>query len=97
MDNIGNEEATVIAEVSEQLRDALREDEPHYREVFDQYVELRRQCGESTSELSFDKFVLTLRKNRDQILMTRPEVKQVRFTVYVKAGKAALKATPSKG
>jgi hypothetical protein len=93
----GNDDATVVAEVSEQLRDALREDEEHYREVFDQYVELRRQCGESTSELAFEKFIVTLRKNRDQILMSRPEIKHVRFTVYVKAGKAALKATPSKG
>jgi len=80
-----------------ELAEAPSEDEEHYREVFAQYLEVRKQCGESTAELSFEKFVVTLRKNRDQILATRPDTKDVRFTVYVKAGKAALKATPAKG
>ncbi len=73
------------------------DEEAHYREVFEQYVEVRTQCGESTAELSFEKFVATLRKNRDQIMQARPDTKDVRFSVYVKAGKAALKATPAKG
>ena len=65
--------------------------------MFEQYLELRRQCGETTADLSFDKFMITLRKNREQIMMQRPDMKEVRFTAYVKAGKAALKATPTKG
>ena len=76
---------------------APSEDEAHYREVFAQYVEVRKECGESTAELSYEKFVVTLRKNRDQIMQARPDTKDVRFSVYVKAGKAALKATPAKG
>ncbi|MFT3927231.1 MAG: MXAN_5187 family protein [Myxococcales bacterium] len=92
-----NDEATVMSDISEELREATREDEGHYREVFAQYVEVRRQCGETTAELAFEKFVVTLRKNRDQILASRPDTKDVRFSVYVKAGKAALKATPAKG
>jgi hypothetical protein len=91
-----DEEATVIAEVPDQLRQQSRDDDGHFREVFEQYLALRQQCGESISELSFDKFTVTLRKNRDTIMLQRPETKDVRFTVYVKAGKAALKATPVK-
>jgi hypothetical protein len=71
-------------------------DEDHYREVFEQYLTTRKQCGESIAELTFDKFCITLRKNRDQILGSRPDARGVRFTVYVKDGKAALKASPTK-
>ena len=68
----------------------------HFRAVFEQYVATRRQCGETTAELTFDKFVVTLRKNRDQIMNSRPDAASVRFSVYVKEGKAALKASPTK-
>ena len=71
-------------------------EDAHFREVFEQYLATRKQCGESTAELTFDKFVVTLRKNRDQILGSRPDALGVRFTVYVKEGKAALKASPTK-
>jgi hypothetical protein len=36
---------------------------------------------------------VTLKKNRDA-LMSRHGVKRVKFSVYVKEGKASLKATP---
>ena len=71
-------------------------DEAHYREVFEQYVATRRQCGESTAELTFDKFCVTLRKNCEQIMTSRPDAASVRFSVYVKEGKATLKASPTK-
>jgi hypothetical protein len=71
-------------------------EEGHFREVFDQYLAVRKQCGESIAELTFEKFCITLRKNRDQILGSRPDALGVRFTVYVKEGKAALKASPTK-
>ena len=96
-DGSSDDEATVVAEVPDRLRDQTRDSEPHFREVFAQYVALRQQCGEPTAELTFEKLAITLRKNREQILMQRPDTKDVRFTVYVKAGKAALKATPVKG
>ncbi|HTU57222.1 MAG TPA: MXAN_5187 family protein, partial [Polyangiales bacterium] len=67
----------------------------HYREVFRQYLSVRKDCGESTDGLSFEKFELTLNKTRDQVLQKHP-AKDVRFTVYVKEGKAALKAAPVK-
>lgn len=71
-------------------------EDAHFREVFEQYLATRKQCGESIAELTFDKFCVTLRKNRDQILGSRPDAQGVRFTVYVKEGKAALKASPTK-
>jgi hypothetical protein len=56
---------------------------------------MKRQCGEATANLTFEKFAVTLRKNKDQIL-SRHGAAKVRFTVYEKDGKAALKATPIK-
>ncbi len=71
-------------------------DEPaHFREVYEQYVATRRQCGESTDSLSYEKFEVTLNKTRNQVL-AKHAAKSVRFSVYVKEGKAALKATPIK-
>jgi hypothetical protein len=71
------------------------DEEAHFREVFQKFIETKEGCGESTSGLSYEKFIVTLRKNRDSIL-AKHAAKSVRFTVYVKAGKAALKATPIK-
>ncbi len=72
-----------------------QDEETHFREVFEQYRQTRKDCGESTEELTFEKFVATLRKNRDQII-SKHNASGVRFTVYVKQGKAALKAAPIK-
>ncbi|HKU38442.1 MAG TPA: MXAN_5187 family protein [Polyangiales bacterium] len=67
----------------------------HFREVYAEYLTLRRECGENSDGLSYDKFENTLVKTRDQVLSKHPG-KGVRFTVYVKEGKAALKAAPIK-
>ncbi len=71
------------------------DEDAHFREVYEQYVAVRKQCGESTESLTFDKFGMTLRKTRDQIV-EKQGVKTVRFSVQVKEGKAALKAQPIK-
>jgi hypothetical protein len=70
-------------------------DEPYFREVFDQFVALKKQCGEPTGGLTLAKFGEKLRKNRAD-LMSKTGCQEVKFTVYVKDGKAALKATPVK-
>ncbi len=62
-------------------------------EVFNQFVATKQQCGEPTEGFTYEKFRRTLVKNRDAIV-ARHGVGEVRFTVYVKAGKAALKASP---
>lgn len=67
----------------------------HFREVYAQYMNMRKDCGESIEGLSYEKFEITLTKTRDQVLSKHP-AKGVRFTVYVKEGKAALKAAPVK-
>ncbi|HEX4351634.1 MAG TPA: MXAN_5187 C-terminal domain-containing protein, partial [Polyangiales bacterium] len=71
------------------------EEAMHFREVYTEYLSLRKECGESTDGLSYEKFENTLTKTRDQVLSKHP-AKSVRFTVYVKEGKAALKAAPVK-
>jgi hypothetical protein len=68
----------------------------YFRQVYEDFVELKRKCGESTDGLTFDKFAVKLRQNRDQ-LVQKYSCKAVKFQVYVKDGKAALKATPVRG
>ena len=70
-------------------------EETHFREVFDQFLETQRECGASVSGLTFDKFVRKLHAARSQV-MKRHNAAEVRFTVYVKEGRAALKASPVK-
>lgn len=69
--------------------------DPHFKQVFDEFLSVKKSCNESISGLTFQKFSEKLTKNRDD-LMTKTGCKEVRFTVYVKDGKAALKATPVK-
>lgn len=69
--------------------------DPYFKQVFDQFVAVKQSCNESTAGLTYQKFSEKLIKNRDD-LMQKTGCKEVRFTVYVKDGKAALKATPVK-
>jgi hypothetical protein len=70
-------------------------EEQHFQEVFREFVAIRDECGEPNDGLTYDKFVAKLRKNKEQ-LVQKYACKTVRFQVYVKEGKAALKATPVK-
>jgi len=70
-------------------------EEAHFQEVYREFVETREQCGEGADGLTYDKFAAKLRKNKEQ-LVQKYGCKTVRFQVYVKEGKAALKATPVK-
>ena len=70
-------------------------EEQHFQDVFREFVTTRERCGEAADGLTYDKFVQKLRKNKEQ-LVTKYACKTVRFQVYVKEGKAALKATPVK-
>jgi hypothetical protein len=69
--------------------------DPYFKQVYDQFVAVKQSCNEPTSGLTYQKFTEKLIKNRDD-LMAKTACKDVRFTVYVKDGKAALKATPVK-
>lgn len=66
--------------------------EAHFRGVFEEFLQVKEACGEATNGFSYEKFAAKLRKNRDDLIKKRPGIKDVDFTVYVKDGKAALKA-----
>jgi hypothetical protein len=97
----GGDERTVVAQVPAELinRSAApaaavpSADEQHYRQVFREFLDVRQQCGEDTDSLTYEKFLQKLMKNREQII-EKYNSKSVRFQVYVKAGKAALRAVP---
>ncbi|HJL47552.1 MAG TPA: MXAN_5187 C-terminal domain-containing protein, partial [Polyangiaceae bacterium LLY-WYZ-15_(1-7)] len=98
-DDDDDEGATMVAQVPEELLAAAAErnqEAAHFKEVFEQFVAMKKQCGEPTAGLTYEKFSQTLKKNRDAIV-SKHGAKSVRFTVYEKNGKAALKATPVKG
>lgn len=75
--------------------DAPVEEGAYFQEIYDQFVALKRQLGEPVDQLTFDKFKITLAKNRDT-LKARYGCAAVKFQVYEKDGKASLKATPVK-
>lgn len=80
-----------------QLPDTGVEDEKvMWRKVYEEFVATKERCGETTSGLSYEKFEGTLKKNKAAI-QERHKVDRVKFTVYVKEGKAALKASPIRG
>jgi hypothetical protein len=70
-------------------------DEQHFREVFREFLATKEKCAEAADGLTYDRFAQKLRKNRD-VLVEKYSCRTVRFQVYVKDGKAALKATPVK-
>jgi hypothetical protein len=72
---------------------AVDDDEQHYQQVFQEFVVTRERCGESPDGMTFDRFAVKLRKNREQ-LVQKLNCRSVRFQVYVKEGKAAIKASP---
>ena len=74
---------------------AVDEEAQHWREVYEQFLAKKRECGESIENLTFEKFKGTLQRNKDA-LVARHHCTRVKFTVYVKEGKAALKASPVK-
>jgi hypothetical protein len=93
------EENTQVKHVPQELLEAsapaVQGEETHFREVFDQFVAMQKECGAAANGLTFDKFVRKLHAAREQV-MKRHDAASVRFTVYVKDGRAALKASPVK-
>ncbi|HTN53157.1 MAG TPA: MXAN_5187 family protein [Anaeromyxobacter sp.] len=65
----------------------------HWREVFQDFLRVRAECGEPAEGLTFDRFRQKLVSNK-AALVAKYACRTVRFQVYVKEGKAALKATP---
>jgi hypothetical protein len=74
---------------------AQPDEEGHFRQVFQDFLRTRATCGEASEGLTYEKFRLKLDGNK-AALVAKYACKTVRFQVYVKEGKAALKATPVK-
>lgn len=72
-----------------------KEELAYFQEIYQKFVDLKKQLGEPLEQLTFDKFQITLAKNRDT-LKARYGCTVVKFQVYEKDGKASLKATPVK-
>jgi hypothetical protein len=72
-----------------------QEEERHWEQTFDEFLRVREECGEASDGLTFDRFRVKLEKNKET-LVQKYGCRTVRFQVYVKEGKAALKATPVK-
>jgi hypothetical protein len=70
---------------------AIDPDEAHFFETFQKFLALREQTGEPGT-VSYEKFVAKLRKNRED-LIAKHRAKGVRFSVYLKDGRAAIKAS----
>jgi hypothetical protein len=85
--------AVLAREASEHDRTEDHDLDDELRAVFHEFLETKQRLGEPTDGVTFDKFAVKLKANRDQ-LISRYACKQVKFQVYVKDGKAALKATP---
>lgn len=84
-----------VRETFDEATVELFDEAEHFKQVYEQYIKTRKECGESVDGISFEKFLVTVRKNRDQII-AKHNAKAARFAVYIKEGKAALKATPIK-
>ncbi|MFV8749731.1 MXAN_5187 family protein [Nannocystaceae bacterium ST9] len=65
--------------------------ESYYQRIYTEFVETKTACGESIEGFTYEKFAKKLRKQSDDLL-GRADVKDVEFSVYVKDGKAALRA-----
>lgn len=77
------------------LASEFENEDAEWLRVYNDFVALKEQRGENVKGFTFEKFEQTLRDKRDA-LMNQHGAKKVKFSVYVKDGKAALKATPLK-
>ena len=67
--------------------------ETRLRSVYRAYVEAKRRCNEDTTRLSFDAVVASLKRQVPELL-ERHQARDVEYRVFVKDGKAILRAVP---
>jgi len=67
--------------------------EARLRGVYQAYVEAKKQCNEDTTKMSFDQVAASLRKQVPELLV-RHRAKDVEYRVFVKDGRAVLRAVP---
>ncbi|MCB9707778.1 MAG: hypothetical protein H6714_03155 [Myxococcales bacterium] len=83
----------VIKGPSSRGQSSLPPPNARYHALYRDFMEIKTRCGEPTAGFTYEKFLAAVNKNREQIIK-RHNAKDVRFTVYEKNGKAALKAKP---
>ncbi len=66
-----------------------------FEAIFEDFIATKKECGESTENLTLEAFAAKLRKNKEAVI-AKTGCAEVQFKVYVKEGKAALKASPVK-
>jgi hypothetical protein len=69
-------------------------EEARFRGVYDQFITTRTSCGEG-GDLAYEKFKSRLLESRAAVI-AKHACRDVEFQVYVKNGRAALKAVPAK-
>jgi len=67
--------------------------EARLRSVYRAYVEAKRRCNEDTTRLSFDAVAESLKRQVPELL-ERHKARDVEYRVFVKDGKAILRAVP---
>jgi hypothetical protein len=67
--------------------------ENRLRSVYRAYVEAKRRCNEDTTRLSFDAVAESLKRQVPELL-ERHNARDVEYRVFVKDGKAILRAVP---
>jgi hypothetical protein len=72
---------------------AANPDEEHWQVVYQDFIAARKQSGESVEGVTYERFRVKLKQQRDQ-LVAKYACKTARFQVYLKQGRAALKASP---
>jgi hypothetical protein len=82
-------------EPAEAVEEEEVDEETEWRQVYKEFLALKKRLGEPTDKLSYDKFRGTLQRNKEA-LMARHGCARVKFRVYEKEGKTALKASPIK-
>jgi hypothetical protein len=87
--------ATAMFQAATPPAAAEESEEDHWQAVHAEFLRIRAQCGESVEGLGYERFRPKLEKNKQQ-LVEKHACRTVRFSVYVKDGKAALRATPVK-
>jgi hypothetical protein len=71
------------------------DEEQHFEDTYKEFIATRERCGEPADGLTFERFRQKLLKSKEQLVL-KHNAKGARFHVYVKDGKAALKASPLK-
>lgn len=87
-------EELIQASASRELA-AMSDEAAEWFLVYEEFIRVKKKNGEAVEGITFDKFQVTLRKNRDAIVQQHA-CKKVKFSVHVKDGRAALRASPIK-